>query len=104
MPGDPDGIDHRTRGALDRSDPPSCRPLGRCLAGLRVLAVDEDGASGAETGTAPELRPAQAEHISEHPQKRRLGVAVVDFEVRVIHRELHWDPPRGGLLTGSDSL
>src|SRR4029077_20888318 len=51
------------RDTLDRGDLLADGPTGGRLAGLLVLAVDQDGAGGTESGPAAELGPVQAEHV-----------------------------------------
>jgi hypothetical protein len=68
------------------------RPLGGRLTRLLIASIDQNRARRAKTGPAPELHAAHAQHVSEHPQQRRLCVAVVDLNLSTIHDELHQIP------------
>ena len=96
VPGVAYGVDHRTRGALDRRDGLPDRPLGGGLTRLRVPAVDQDRARRAEAGSTAELRPVQTKHVSDHPQQRGLRVPVVNLDLGVVDDKLHLGPPMAG--------
>src|SRR5450432_16284 len=75
--------------AFDRRDLLPDRPASGDLARLLVLAIDEDRAGGAETGSATELCSLEAEYVPQDPQQRRRLVAVVDVGLGAVHNELH---------------
>jgi len=62
----------RRRRALDGCDRPDSA-LGGSLARLGVPPVDQHGARRAAADPAAALRPAQAQHVPQHPQQRALA-------------------------------
>jgi hypothetical protein len=76
---------------LNRCDLLADGPTSRCLAGLLVLAVDQDGAGGTEARTAAELGPVQAEYVAQNPQQRRRFVPVIDLDIVAVHVQSHAD-------------
>src|SRR5580704_3010578 len=63
----------RRRRALDGGDRRPDSELGGSLARLGVPPVDQHGARRAVADPAAVLRPAQALHVSQHPQQRALA-------------------------------
>jgi hypothetical protein len=70
-----DGRDVRTADALDRGD-----------TGAALDAVDMHGARAAQRHAAAKLRAGHAEHVTRHPQRRRIAVDIdavyvpIDFD------------------------
>src|SRR4051812_4491625 len=96
MPGVPHRVDHRARGTLDGRHYLANRLVGRGLAGLRVLPVEQHRAGRAEAGAAAELRALHPERLAEYPQQRCLPVPVVNFDLGTVDDELHRLPPSSG--------
>src|SRR5882757_4772356 len=89
MPGVADGVDYGPGGSLYGYDSLADRALSHCLARLHIATVDQNRARGAEARAAPELRAAHVKNLSEHPEQRSLGVAIVDVNLAAVDSELH---------------
>src|SRR5258706_16338437 len=103
IPSIPNRVDDRPGDALNGGDGLADGTTGRRLAGLLVLAVDQDGARGTEAGATAELRSVKPEYVTQNPQKRRRFVAVVDVDARAVHGQSHaneYQGTGGGLNPG----
>jgi hypothetical protein len=89
VPGVADGIDDGPGGSLDGGHTLADCALSDCLARLHIATVDQNRARGAEARAAPELRAAHVKDVSEHPEQRRVGVAIVDGNLEAVDSELH---------------
>src|SRR5207237_9119811 len=78
VPSVADGIDYAPGGSLYGGHSLADGALSSYLARLHVATVDQNRARGAEAGAAPELRAAHLKYVSEHPEQRSVGMAIVD--------------------------
>ncbi len=79
---------------LDRDDPPAGDGRDRGDAGARRAAVDVHGAGAARGDAAAELRPGQAEQVTQRPQQGQLWIGKIGRELPAdaVHDDLHEAP------------